>query len=432
MTPNRLNSLIELDLSTECLPEDLRLSSDGRYSTYYAPFEYINRNAKIVVCGITPGKHQALEALRTAQAKLKAGASAEAALESAKHAASFAGPMRKNLIELLDFIGLNQWLQLDTCEALFSHRQDLIHFTSALRNPVFENGENFSGGNAMVRKDYLWNQINAGLREEISALPDTAIFVPLGRGVDQVFESLINEGLIGRDRILAGLPHPSGANAERIAYFLNRKSASDLSAKTSAATIDAARTQLEQQISHLLRPKRGGISPDTPVGQSSGSRAKAEDDDTMESNLRRPTILVENGVMSRQLQDAIAAAASGVGGIVQSPHSNRSHELVVTMRRRCRIETLYFDRKSYIRSGKIKVVLHPEFSQEKEPKLAKIPSVRMQPGRSGQRETYSSNYLAFKNKAQAKEDKNQHFGHAWLIPLGESLEELSAFFRALD
>ena len=35
-------------------------------------------------------------------------------------------------------------------------------------------------------------------------------------------------------RVLSGLPHPSGANAERIAFFLGRKKREDVSSKVDA------------------------------------------------------------------------------------------------------------------------------------------------------------------------------------------------------
>ena len=44
------------------------------------------------------------------------------------------------------------------------------------------------------------------------------------------------------------IPHPSGANAERIAYFLGQKPRDRLSAKTDPTRIDAARASLEAKL----------------------------------------------------------------------------------------------------------------------------------------------------------------------------------------
>jgi hypothetical protein len=63
---------------------------------------------------------------------------------------------------------------------------------------------------------------------------------------------LSSQGRLDRARILAGFPHPSGANSERIAYFLGRKPREMLSAKTNAAALDAARARLEAQTEERL------------------------------------------------------------------------------------------------------------------------------------------------------------------------------------
>ncbi|MBE5270587.1 hypothetical protein [Stenotrophomonas sp. B2] len=59
-----------------------------------------------------------------------------------------------------------------------------------------------------------------------------------------MLRSFAAQGLIKGECLLEGLPHPSGANAERIAYFLRRKLRENLSSNTNADTIDTARNHL--------------------------------------------------------------------------------------------------------------------------------------------------------------------------------------------
>lgn len=251
MEHSNLNSLVQVEIIGADLPKELLLSENGRYATYYAPFEFVNESAKVVICGITPGIQQATIAIKAAQESLELGLPADEALKQAKHSASFAGGMRRNLAEMMDFIGLQHWLGIDSCGDLFQTRQDLVHFTSALRNPVLDQGQNFSGGRAMISNIYLWDQIQTGLVAEITSLPEDCVFVPLGQGVDAVFEKLASEGVIERKRVLSGLPHASGANAERIAYFCQRKERDQLSDKTNPDKLDAAREGLLAQIALL-------------------------------------------------------------------------------------------------------------------------------------------------------------------------------------
>ncbi len=134
-------------LNQDKLPTELLIEEDGDLSVYYAPFDYINTEAKIVICGITPppGFQQAILALEEAGKQLRQGATPEAAKLAAKNTASFGGPMRSNLIRLLDYIGIPQKLDIDSCSELFGSKSNLVHYTSALRYPVFKSLKNYSG-----------------------------------------------------------------------------------------------------------------------------------------------------------------------------------------------------------------------------------------------------------------------------------------------
>lgn len=237
------------------LPDALRMSREGELETFYAPFDYINPHARVVICGITPGLQQATRALQEAREQLRAGATPEQARKLAKQTASFAGPMRSNLIALLDAIGLQQLLGIASCASLFDSHSHLVHYTSALRYPVFVNGENYSGTPSMLNRRTLRQQIDQHLAEEVRQLGSDCVYVPLGPKVAEVFQHLQQQGLLRSEQILDGLPHPSGANAERISYFLGRKHRDTLSSKTNPAALDAARARLLDKM--LLLQSRG-------------------------------------------------------------------------------------------------------------------------------------------------------------------------------
>lgn len=196
----------------------------------YAPFDHMTRCAQIVIVGLTPGRQQMCNALFEARKLLRAGATEAEAMAGAKVHASFSGPMRNNLIAMLDDIGVNRLLGLDTTAELWANSSDLVHFTSALRYPVFVNGENFSGTPNIVRTPVLRRHLDRWFGTEMAALKD-AIFVPLGPKADEALRVVAAERQIDPHRVLSGLPHPSGANAERIAFFLGRKPRNELSNK---------------------------------------------------------------------------------------------------------------------------------------------------------------------------------------------------------
>ncbi len=235
------------------LPTNLLMAEDDKFSVYYAPFDYINHDAKIVLCGITPGYQQADLALAEAKRQMLAGSSLNIAKRKAKETASFGGKMRGSLISLLDSIGVNQLLALDSCDRLFTTHTHYVHYTSVLRYPVFDGGGNYTGSNAILRRPLLKQQLDNYFVEELKQLPEDCFYIPLGSNVSLVFDYLIKQGKVKAERVLSGLPHPSGANAERISYFLGRKTKENLSSKTNADQIDSVRQQLLDQIAQLIR-----------------------------------------------------------------------------------------------------------------------------------------------------------------------------------
>lgn len=228
----------------------LVFSSEGELSISYAPFDYITPRAKVVIVGITPGAQQAANALAETRRQLLAGITAEAALKAAKVFASFSGPMRTNLVAMLDYIGLNKWIGINSCSNLWSNSAELVQFTSALRYPVFVGGKNYSGSPSMSRTTILRDLVITRLGEEAATLTD-AIWVPLGPKAEEGLKLLTTANLLPQERVLSGLPHPSGANAERIAYFLGRKPREQLSPKTSADAIDRTRDRVTSKIAQL-------------------------------------------------------------------------------------------------------------------------------------------------------------------------------------
>ncbi|WP_207064021.1 hypothetical protein [Motiliproteus sp. SC1-56] len=230
------------------LPEELKLSSSGQIETFYAPFEYVNPEARIVICGITPGLQQALIALQVAGETIRAGESVDAALLAAKQTASFAGSMRSNLIRMLDFVGINVHLGIESCSDLFGSHRHLLHTTSALRYPVFKSGKNYSGAPSMLRHSDLRAQVDLLLAKDLAAMPRETILVPLGDKVTEALEYVAAKGTIDERRILSGLPHPSGANAERIKFFLGEKPLDQLSSKTNGQVIATARSTLFRRL----------------------------------------------------------------------------------------------------------------------------------------------------------------------------------------
>lgn len=247
-----MRELSETDLVAEIeRPQKLLIengaSGGRRLDIAYAPFDYVNRAAEIVIVGLTPGRQQMRNALVEARRCLRAGMDDVAAQKAAKVFASFSGPMRSNLVAMLDSVGVGKALGLTSTAALWSADADRAHFTSALRYPVFLDGANYNGAPSMISTPILRKHLMQWFRSEMAVLPN-AVFVPLGPKVAEAVEAVARHHGLSTARVLSGLPHPSGANAERIAFFLGRKKREEVSVKVDAGRLLACRASLESKI----------------------------------------------------------------------------------------------------------------------------------------------------------------------------------------
>jgi hypothetical protein len=205
--------------AAELLTDAFLMERDGELSMYYVPFERVNRDARVVLIGITPGFTQMRVAYETARDGLVGGLPHPEILRRVDMEASFAGSMRTNLNRMLDDLGVPALLGIDSAEQLFGDQARLLHSTSALRNPVFVRGANYTGASpAIATTPLLRRVIIETLAPELAGVP-SAVLVPLGGAAERALQLLVSEGLVERERCCLGFPHPSGANGHRARLF---------------------------------------------------------------------------------------------------------------------------------------------------------------------------------------------------------------------
>lgn len=158
----------------------LLMDASGDVKIYYAPFEYINPDARIVLVGITPGPTQMVNANNEARRVLKAGKSSAEAIRAAKDVGAFSGePLRSNPINQLNHWGFHKWLGLDDSTDLFSTSRRLVQTTSLLRYPVFIRDDDYRGTPDMTKHPLLRKFLLENFAAEVEELKD-AVFVGLG------------------------------------------------------------------------------------------------------------------------------------------------------------------------------------------------------------------------------------------------------------
>jgi hypothetical protein len=198
----------------------LLMEESGGVKVYYAPFEYLNTDARIVLVGITPGPTQMVNANNEARRSLLLGKSNLEAMKNAKDTAAFSGKtLRGNLINQLNHWDVHQWLGIPDSASLFAESRYLIQTTSLLRYPVFADDDDYRGAPDMIKYPLLKKYLFEHFVTEVEELKE-AVFFGLGPQVQKVLDHLVQQKVLPRDRVIGGMLHPSGNCTYRINYLI--------------------------------------------------------------------------------------------------------------------------------------------------------------------------------------------------------------------
>jgi hypothetical protein len=207
----------------ELLIPELLVEKKDTIEIYYAPHnEFINSKAKVFIIGITPGFYQMSTAIAMARKGLELDEDIETIQYQCKVVGRFSGPLRKNIISMLDEIKLNTVLKIESCSELFDKKDYLLHTVSLIPYSVFVKKKNYSGHSPnLIKNEFLMKYVYENFIKEYNLLKDKekVLLIPLGKAVEEVLTKLELEGMIGKQQILKGFPHPSGANGNRIKQF---------------------------------------------------------------------------------------------------------------------------------------------------------------------------------------------------------------------
>ncbi|WP_024615333.1 hypothetical protein [Clostridium sp. Ade.TY] len=209
------------------LTKDFLIEKEDNIEIYYAPHnEYMNEKAKVFIIGITPGFQQMSTAIAEARKELEITDNIEEIQYKCKVAGRFSGSLRKNIIKMLDEIELNKALNINSTEELFYEKDYLLHTVSLIPYSVFVKKQNYSGHTPkLIKSEFLMKYVYDNFINELKSLNnfENILLIPLGRAVEEVLVKLEDDGIINKNQILKGFPHPSGANVNRVKQLEENK-----------------------------------------------------------------------------------------------------------------------------------------------------------------------------------------------------------------
>lgn len=174
-------------------------------------FDYVNPEAEVVIVGITPGNSQ-----------LK-GSRVGLTPKEIKQKYAFKG-LSNNMSKMLDFIGVNTFLGINSCQTLWKEDFDRVEMTSLLKNATYK----VSGGKRemfkdtdMIEKDEdLRKEFEEGFVKDCEQYKNAKLFIACGQGVYDELNKLKERGVISAP--IVGIAHPSGNNGVRVLYYMEK------------------------------------------------------------------------------------------------------------------------------------------------------------------------------------------------------------------
>lgn len=236
---------------------EFSLGRDGHYELQYIPFEHVNRAARLVIVGITPGNTQLDLAYGRAQELLGAGQPEEAALIEIKKSGAFGGPsMKPNLLMMLRHFRFEKLLGISEVSTLWGDNSDLLHSTSVVPHAAYKAGERFNGSfDEIINSPLLQQCFLDCFVPSVREMNSEALFVALGPCPQAALEWCVTEGILRREQVLGSFCHPSSAGGSTTRYYLREVSKDQLNLRNPVRSrcdwLDQAYEQMRAATSSL-------------------------------------------------------------------------------------------------------------------------------------------------------------------------------------
>jgi len=185
---------------------------DEKFAFEPTGFDYVNPKAEVVIVGITPGNSQ------------QKGSREGMSPREIKRKFAFAGTLRKNMVRMLDYIGLNSLLRIDTCASLWEQDFDRVEMTSLLKDATYVVGKSgktmFKDTEIIAKSKELSEKYENGFVRDCEQYKQAKLFVACGQGVYDELMKLKERGVITAP--VVAIAHPSGNNGVRVLYYMGQ------------------------------------------------------------------------------------------------------------------------------------------------------------------------------------------------------------------
>lgn len=266
------NDLMRLGADGIAAPQ-FSLGQSGSHELRYTPFEYVNRGAKLVIVGITPGNTQLALSYGKAQELLQQGHPVDLILREIKKVGAFGGPsMRPNLLKMLRHFQFERLLGIVDVESLWGSHADLLQSTSVVPHAAFKAGNMFAGGfDEVLASPLLSECFRDCFVPSVQEMNSDTLFVGLGPCPEAALDWCVRHGALQHKQVLGAFCHPSSAGGSTTRYYLREVAKGELDTKNPVLRrtdwLDRAYEQMRVATASLL----GQTTAKPPARRNKGS-----------------------------------------------------------------------------------------------------------------------------------------------------------------
>ena len=310
------------------------IAQEGRFELRYVPFEHVNRNARLVFVGITPGMNQIALSYMALRSKLLSGVGTDRALTAAKTAGAFGGKqMRDRLNLMMRRFRIHEVIGATSPEEVWDESRGYLHATSVVPHAAFKSGKMFNGSFAEVLKTPLLRaSFEQDLLPTFSELPSNARFVAIGPTPWNALIWCVENGYVSGHQVLGAFAHPSGNASSQVDYFVGKKRADEFTLGDPVLHrvpwLDRARAELERTVTDVLeeRPMKSGTKHPRPM---STTRTDEPSSPKVAPHTRRDSLATVEASDPRNALHAVVQRGKAVGTILY-PHVHKDGHYVVS------------------------------------------------------------------------------------------------------
>lgn len=203
---------------------DTLVGASGQHKVFYMPFGHVERNARLVIVGITPGTTQLEMAYEKVHELHRRGMPRDEVFRAVKAHAAFGGPMRQNLVRMLRHFNFAGLLGVTDEADLWGSASHLVHSTSVVPHAAFKGDKMFNGSfQEVLASPALRESFERDFVGELALLPADAVFVALGPTPLGALDHCVERGLLPTERVLGALAHPSAGAGTQVDVYLGER-----------------------------------------------------------------------------------------------------------------------------------------------------------------------------------------------------------------